>query len=81
MTTTYDAAVPTALSRVLIALSIMLATLMLIGFVWIVNQDLEERICFDRVPWWGPPTDPHSECSGLWWAETHPGEFPWTLPR
>ena len=71
----------TALSRMLIALSILLATLMLIGFLWIVNQGLEERICFDRHPWWGPPMDPTSECSGLWWAEKHPGEFPWTLPR
>jgi hypothetical protein len=59
----------------------MLAALMLIGFLWIVNQGLEENICFDRLPWWGPPEDPTSECSGLWYADKHPGEYPWTLPR
>jgi uncharacterized protein (DUF983 family) len=47
----YDPAVTTALSRVLIALSIMLAALIFIGFGWIVNQGLWENICFDRVPW------------------------------
>ena len=54
---------------------------MLIGFLWIVNQGLEENICFDRHPWWGPPEDPTSECSGLWYADKHPGEYPWTMPR
>ncbi len=64
-----------------VSASLILAALMLIGFLWTVNQDLEENICFDRVPWWGPPQDPNSECSGLWWAEKHPGEYPWSLPR
>jgi hypothetical protein len=73
--------VTATITRALIALSITLAALMLIEFLWIVNQGLEENICFDRLPWWGPPMDPTSECSGLWWAERHPGEFPWTLPR
>jgi hypothetical protein len=65
----------------IIALSIMLGCLMLIGYVWTVEQGLEERICFDRTPWWGAPEDPDSECSGLWWAGKHPGEYPWTLPQ
>jgi hypothetical protein len=73
--------VTTTIHRWVIALSITLAALLLIGFLWIVNLGLEEEICFDRLPWWGPPTDPNSECSGLWWAEKHPGEFPWTLSR
>jgi len=64
-----------------ISLAVTVAVLMLIGFLWIVNQGLEENICFDRHPWWGPPEDPNSECSGLWYAEKHPGEFPWTMPR
>jgi hypothetical protein len=37
-------------------------------------------LCFDRSPWWGPPEDPTSECSGLWYAEKHPGAYPWNLP-
>jgi hypothetical protein len=54
---------------------------MLIGFLWIVKLGMEENICFDRHPWWGPPEDPTSECSGLWYADKHPGEYPWTMPR
>jgi hypothetical protein len=73
--------VTATITRALIALSITLAALMLIGFLWIVNQGLEENICFDRHPWWGPPEDPNSECSGLWYADKHPGEYPWTMPR
>jgi hypothetical protein len=73
--------VTVTITRALIALSITLAALMLIGFLWIVNLGLEEDICFDRHPWWGPPEDPTSECSGLWYADKHPGEYPWTLPR
>ena len=69
------------ITRALIALSITLAALMLIGFLWIVNLGMEENICFDRHPWWGPPEDPTSECSGLWYADKHPGEYPWTMPR
>jgi hypothetical protein len=65
--------VTTALSQVLIALSIMLATLMLIGFLWIVNQGLEERIYFDRLPWWGPPMDRTSDSGGL---RNIPASFP-----
>jgi hypothetical protein len=73
--------VTTTIHRWVIALSITLAALLLIGFLWIVNLGLEEDICFDRHPWWGPPEDPNSSCSGLWYADKHPGEFPWTLPR
>ena len=49
-----------------------------IGVAYMING---EEICLDRHPWWGPPTDPTSECSGLWYADKHPGEFPWTLPK
>jgi hypothetical protein len=73
--------VTATITRALIALSITLAALMLIGFLWIVNQGLEEDICFDRHPWWGPPEDPNSSCSGLWYADKHPDEYLWTLPR
>ena len=54
---------------------------MISGYFWTVNQGLEENICFDRTPWWGAPEDPDSECSGLWWADKHPGEYPWTVPK
>jgi hypothetical protein len=49
--------------------------------LWIMHLDMEEYICFDRHPWWGPPENPTSECSGLWYADKHPGEFPWTMPQ
>jgi hypothetical protein len=64
-----------------ISLAVTVAVLMLIGYLFVWDRFLNERWCFDRVPWWGPPTDPYSECSGFAWSEKHPGEFPWTLPR
>ena len=64
----------------LIAISVPLA-LSFGAFIWTMHLAMEEFICFDRSPWWGPPEDPNSECSGLWYADKHPGEFPWTLPR
>jgi hypothetical protein len=54
---------------------------MLIGFLFVLERLTGESWCSDRVPWWGPPTDPYSECSGFSWAEKHPGEYPWNLPR
>jgi hypothetical protein len=72
----YDAAVTTTIRRGVIALSITLAALFLIGYLWIMHLGMEEYICFDRHPWWGPPTDPTSECSGLWYADKHPASFP-----
>ena len=68
-------------SRLVIALAITSAVLMLIGFLFVLQRFSDEYWCSDRIPWWGPPTDPTSECSGFAWTEDHPGEFPWTLPR
>jgi hypothetical protein len=56
-------------------------TLALVGFVVVVGMAAGEYTCFDRHPWWGPPEDPNSTCSGLWYADKHPGEFPWTLQQ
>jgi hypothetical protein len=65
----------------LIALSITFGCLAFIACLWILHLGTEEYICFDRSPWWGPPEDRTSECSGLWYPDKHPGEFPWTLPQ
>jgi hypothetical protein len=78
---TYVAAVTKTSSRLVIALAITSAVLMLIGFLFALQRFSDEYWCLDRIPWWGPPTDPTSECSGFAWTEDHPGEFPWTLPR
>jgi hypothetical protein len=67
--------------RLTISISVTVAVLMLIGFLYVMHLGMEEYICFDRHPWWGPPEDPNSECSGLWYSDKHPGEFPWNLPR
>ena len=61
----------------LLVLGLALALIAVVGWVLVVD----ESICLDRSPWWGPPTDPDSSCSGFAWAEKHPGEYPWTLPR
>ena len=47
-----------------ITAAVTLAALILIGFFWVVSLGLGESICFDRHPWWGPPEDPNSTCSG-----------------
>jgi hypothetical protein len=78
---TYVASVTTTSSRLVIALAITSAVLMLIGFLFVFERLTGEYWCSDRVPWWGPPTDPDSSCSGFAWVEKHPGEYPWTLPR
>jgi hypothetical protein len=38
----------------------------LMGVAWIMNLGVNEEICFDRWPWWGPPEDPnvYTSCSG-----------------
>jgi hypothetical protein len=83
VTATYDAAVTTTISRLVIALAITLAALMLVGFGFIVlmGMFMGEYWCEDRSPWWGPPEDPNSTCGGLSWARDHPGEFPETMPK
>jgi hypothetical protein len=73
--------VTTTIRNWVIALSITLALSLITFFFWVMNLGLGEEICFDRHPWWGPPEDPDSTCSGLWYADKHPGEYPWTLPR
>ena len=53
----------------------------LVGFIIFMGMFLGEYWCEDRSPWWGPPEAPNSTCSGLLWAERHPGEYPWTMPK
>jgi hypothetical protein len=82
MTATYGASVTTTSSRLVIALAITSAVLMLTGYLFVLGERVSgEYWCLDRIPWWGPPTDPNSECSGFAWTKDHPGELPWTLPR
>jgi hypothetical protein len=78
---TYVASVTTTIRRCVIALLITLASLALIAVVSVNLLMMGEYICEDRSPWWGPPEDPNSTCSGLWYANKHPGEFPHTMPR
>lgn len=81
MAATYGASVSTTSTRLVIALAITSAVLMLTGYLFVWERFTGEYWCFDRIPWWGPPTDPTSECTGFAWTKDHPGEFPWTLPR
>ena len=67
--------------RLTIYIAATVAALMLVGFLYLMHLGMEEYICFDRHPWSGPPENPTSECSGLWYADKHPGEFPWTMPK
>jgi hypothetical protein len=47
-----------------------------IAFLWIMHLGMDEYICFDRSPWWGPPEDPTSTCAGHWYESTHHITFP-----
>ena len=80
MTATYGASVTKKLRIWLISIFVALAV-PLVGVIGVAYMINGEEICLDRHPWWGPPTDPYSECSGFSWAEKHPGEYPWTMPR
>ena len=80
-TATYGADVTTELRVWLTAALVVFALLAATGFIIFVGMFTGEYWCADRSPWWGPPDDPTSECSGLWYADKHPGEFPWTMPR
>jgi hypothetical protein len=60
---------------------VVLSGLIFGGFIWIMTLAANEEICFDRWPWWGPPENPTSTCTGHWYADKHPGEFPWTMPK
>ena len=55
--------------------------LSLTGFIVVMGMLTGESWCEDRWPWWGPPEDPGSTCTGHSWARKHPGDYPWTMPR
>lgn len=47
--------------------------LILGGFIWIMALAVNEEICFDRWPWWGPPENPdvYTSCSGHYYERHH----------
>ena len=57
------------------------ACLAFVGFVVFISMLTNEYRRSDRSPWWGPPQNPDSTCSGHAWASKHPDDYPWTLPR
>jgi hypothetical protein len=61
-----------------ITVSVTLAALILIGFLWagLMYLFMDEFICEDRSPWWGPPEDPNSTCAGHWYESRHNAPFP-----
>jgi hypothetical protein len=58
-----------------------LAVALVGSIIVVLGMFANEEWCADRSPWWGPPEDPNSTCSGHSWASDHPGEFPWTMPK
>ena len=44
----------------------------------VMRLGMEEYLCFDRSPWWGPPNDPnvYTTCSGHMW-ELHEAGYGW----
>ena len=83
-TTTTDPAYGLEVTRrihVGVAVGLCAAALTVVGALVVLGLFAGEDWCQDRRPWWGPPQDANSTCSGHHWERAHPGEFPWTLPR
>lgn len=53
----------------------------LVGFLVVGSMLASEYWCSDRWPWWGPPEDPNSTCSGHAWGNRHPDDYPWKMPK
>jgi hypothetical protein len=71
VTATYGASVTTKISWQLpVAITV---GMVLIGFAWIMGLAVNEEICFDRWPWWGPPKNPdvYTTCSGHYYERHH----------
>jgi hypothetical protein len=77
----YGADVTTEFRVWLTAALVVFALVAVVGFFIVVGMFTGEYWCEDRSPWWGPPEDPNSTCSGHSWARDHPGEFPDTMPK
>jgi hypothetical protein len=45
--------------------------LLLLGAIVILSLAASEEICLDRSPWWGPPENPDSTCSGHMYERRH----------
>ena len=67
-TATYGADVTTERRVWLTAGIVVFALVAVVGFFIVVGMFTGEYWCTDRSPWWGPPEDPNSTCSGLSWG-------------
>ena len=45
--------------------------LLLLGAIVILSLAAGEEICLDRSPWWGPPENSDSTCSGHMYERRH----------
>ena len=43
---------------------------------WVLMMGMNEEICFDRSPWWGPPEGGYTTCAGHMW-ERHEAGYGW----
>ncbi len=76
MTATYGASVTPKilwLLPVVVAFGLISFGLILGGFIWLMGLAVNEEICFDRWPWWGPPENPdvYTSCSGHYYERHH----------
>ena len=67
--------------RAYIGLTIGFVACLAIAGLVVLGMFADEYWCADRWPWWGPPRNPDSTCSGHAWANEHPDDYPWNLPR
>jgi len=73
VTATYGALVDSDLRTRPIAIGIAAAITVLLFFAFFgVSYVVDEEICLDRVPPWGPPKSGwDEECSGHWYQRHH----------
>jgi hypothetical protein len=51
-------------------------TLIIFAAFNVMRLGMEEYLCFDRRPWWGPPTGEYTTCAGHMW-ELHEAGYDW----
>jgi hypothetical protein len=54
-----------------IGMALAVLLLLLLGAIVILGLAASEEICLDRSPWWGPPENPDSTCSGHMYERRH----------
>jgi hypothetical protein len=60
-----------------LALTVAVPILAVGAMIMVLRLVVNEEICFDRTPWWGPPdSNSSTDCSGHMW-QRHEAGYGW----